>query len=601
VREIVPVSSTHAQLLALWTDRRAAVRESDPARAERALSALLATRRELGIENLYGMAAAEVRESRRGLASGDPAAALAHAEVAVQLAPDLPDAHLALARARLAASPGGPGAALSALRDAVAAAGRDPQTARAFQADVLGAGLGALFVAAIATVLVLLLRQLRRFLHDLQHLPVVGAAGVQAAFLALLLLAAPVFLGLGTFVWVAVAALVSFPYQSTRERSVTVGAVLVLLALPYAAGEAARLTWWTGTLAEKIDLVERGSPSDAEVDAMAASAADAAAPAPLYAALGRHHKRRGHLAEALRFYRAAEEADARAPEVLVNEGNVLLLQGDLEGAKAAYLGATDRGAGDPVVLAAAHYNLSKLYLRTSDMEKSAASREKAEREAGGFLRRYGSDDDFSANRYVVDVPVPFQRLEALARGEAEVESVRSWVRTRVAGSLPPEGLGAAGLVLGVLLVLSAVAARKLGLARTCEKCGGASCRRCDRSAGAMCGACINVFTRKGVVDARDRLRKESEVRRHERLARLSTRALAVVGGGLGQLWSGRPILGAVLLLGMLFLLLVLVMWRGLLPPPLPTPYVLAGKLAVVVPLGLLLWAVAVRDAFRRTE
>jgi len=43
------------------------------------------------------------------------------------------------------------------------------------------------------------------------------------------------------------------------------------------------------------------------------------------------------------------------------------------------------------------------------------------------------------------------------------------------------------------------------------------------------------------------------------------------------------------------------LWRGLLPPPLPTPYVLAGKLAVAVPLGLVLWAVAVRDAFRRTE
>jgi hypothetical protein len=116
----------------------------------------------------------------------------------------------------------------------------------------------------------------------------------------------------------------------------------------------------------------------------------------------------------------------------------------------------------------------------------------------------------------------------------------------------------------------------------------------------MCGACINVFTRKGVVDARDRLRKESEVRRHERWSRLSTRALAIAGGGVAQLWSGRPILGALLLLGMLFLGTVVALWRGLLPPPLPTPYVLAGKLAVALPLGLALWLIAVRDAFRRT-
>ena len=70
---------------------------------------------------------------------------------------------------------------------------------------------------------------------------------------------------------------------------------------------------------------------------------------------------------------------------------------------------------------------------------------------------------------------------------------------------------------------------------------------------------------------------------------------------MGQLWSGRPFLGAVLVLGMLFLAVVVGLWRGLLPPPLPTPYVLGGKLLVAPPLGLGFWLVAVRDAFRRTE
>ena len=42
-------------------------------------------------------------------------------------------------------------------------------------------------------------------------------------------------------------------------------------------------------------------------------------------------------------------------------------------------------------------------------------------------------------------------------------------------------------------------------------------------------------------------------------------------------------------------------WRGVVPPPQPTPWLLAAKLAVVVPLALLVWGIAVRDAFRRTR
>jgi hypothetical protein len=41
--------------------------------------------------------------------------------------------------------------------------------------------------------------------------------------------------------------------------------------------------------------------------------------------------------------------------------------------------------------------------------------------------------------------------------------------------------------------------------------------------------------------------------------------------------------------------------RGVLPPPLPTPFLLPGKLLVVVPLALVIYLAAVRDLFRRTE
>ncbi|WP_248355100.1 tetratricopeptide repeat protein [Anaeromyxobacter oryzae] len=604
-RSIEPVRTSWPRLVALWAERRAALREGDPARAQAAQQALLDTKRELDVENLVAFSAAEVREVHRALASNLPAEALARADVAVALAPDHPDAHLARARALLATAPASPGPVLAAVRDAIAAAGREPHTLRAFEGDLFSAALAAVFTASAAVLLLLLLRNLRLFLHDFHHLPLLrGTASIQTGFLALVLLAMPVVFGLGPFATLAIAAIVAWAYLSVRERLVATAALAALLALPWAAGAAARITAWTGSTAELVHEAEHGALSDEDAAELAARAARDGGPAPLLAALGRHAKRRGDLEGALRLYHAAGAADPRAPELDVNVGNVLFLKGDLEGAKAAYLAAQDRAAGDLVVLGAAHYNLSKLYLRTSEMAKSSLNRERAENEASAFLRAHGSDEDFGANRYLVDVPVPPAKIAALAV-DGSPEAVRGWVEARLLGVLPralwralwPWGAAAALAALWLL----GLAVSRLAPARACERCGGAACRRCDAAAGARCGQCVNVFERKGVVDARDRLRKEAQVRRHARFTRGAARTLALVGAGAGQVWQGATALGALLLLAVLFLGFLVWFWRGIAPPPHPSPYVLFGKLAVAVPTGLALWALAVRDAFRRTR
>jgi tetratricopeptide (TPR) repeat protein len=600
-RQIVPVSTSHGQLLEAWAARRAALREADPARAEAARKVLLAVKSELGIDNLVALSAAEVRDAYRALAANLPAEAAARADTAVALAPDFADAHLARARALFALAPGSVGPPLAALRDAIGAAAREPHTLRAFYGDLVSAALAAVFTAAIATVLLLLLRRIRLFLHDFHHLPLLrGSAPAQTTFLALVLLGVPVAFGLGPLAIVGTAALVSWLYLSRQERLVVSAALLALLALPWAAGAAARITAWTGSAAETVHEIEHGAVSDEDAAAVHATAAASPTPAPILAALGRLAKRRGDLDRALRLYEEATAADPRAPEVLVNRGNVLFLQGDLDGAKAAYLSAQDQAGGDLVVLGAAHYNLSKLYLRTSEMDRSAAARDRAEREAGAFLRARGSDADFSANRYLVDVPVPPRKIAALATGDGIPDAVQAWVRARLLGPLPRWVLpwGAGGFLAALWLL--ALAGRGLAPALACETCGRPACRRCAGVGGA-CGQCVNVFHRKGVVDARDRLRKEAQVRRHEQLVRAATRVLAVVGGGAGQIFHGAAVLGAVLLLATLFAGFVLWFWRGIMPPPQPSAYVLAGKLAVAAPLGVLLWALAVRDAFRRTR
>jgi tetratricopeptide (TPR) repeat protein len=600
-RRIIPVRTSWAKLMAAAADRRKALREADPAGADASQKAMLAAQRELGIDNLLPLAATEVRAVARALASNLPAEALGRAEVAVSLAPDWPEAHLARARALLATSTGGLGPALGAAADAGAAALRDPQTVRAFRGDLLAALLAALAAAGLLTLLLPALRALRLLLHDFHHLPLLrGTAGAQATFLALVLLALPVVLGLGPLAVAATWLTFTWLYLSLRERLVASAVLLLLFALPWGAERAAALTVWTGTLAEHVHLIEHGALSDEEA-AAEVKALGPAAPAPLLAALGRHMKRRGDLDTALRLYREAAAADPRAAEILVNIGNVLFLEDDLEGARASYLAAQDRAEGDLIARGTAAYDLSKLFIRSAEMEKSSAARANAEQMAGGFLAGRGSDEDFSANRYLVDVPVSAAKIAALAASDPAPATLRA--SAQVALLRPAAGAVWPWVAAGLLALLwgLSLAGQRLDPCRRCHRCGRPVCRRCDGATGRACGQCVNVYEKRGVVEARDQLRKERQVRRYAAWRRAAARALSLLLGGGGHLVTDAPLRGLLFTTGLAFCAFLVWFWPGVTPPPYPSPHALLGKVAVAVPLGLAIWLWAVRDLFRRTR
>jgi tetratricopeptide (TPR) repeat protein len=602
-RPIDPVRADPARIPRSWQERRQAVREQDPTRARAAAEAIRETMRELGILNLPTLAVAEVREAERALQARAADDALAHASFAAEVAPDLPAAHLAHARARLAKDPTRPLPAIAALGEGIAAAWREPHTVRAFGGDLAGAALAALFASSAALVLLLFASRLRIFLHDFHHLPVVRAGTpVQGAVLASVLLALPLVFGLGPFAALLAASVAAWMYLSTRERVAATVALVALVALPWLARQAAAATAWQGTLADEVYELEYGEGEPGLAASLAARAGEGrrGLPAPAMQALGRWHKRRGALDEARRWYEAAAAASPRSAAIQVNLGNVLFLQGSLEEAKAAYLAATDR-PGSMTALAAAHYDLSKLYLRLAAVEQSTEARKKAQQEDAAYLGRHGSDDDFRANRWLVDVVLPLDAIAALAAGDPGPAAVEDAVRRRVFGPQP----AAAWPILPLLLVAAlwglVLLGDRLDASRACERCGRPACRRCDGAAAGTCGQCLNVFFRQNVVEARDRLRKEAQVRSHARWQRLAARGLALAGGGAGHVVSGHAPLGYLLLFLLTFLGFAIWLWQGVLPPPQASPYAAALKLTVAVPLFVALYAFAVRDAFRRTR
>jgi len=599
-RPIDPVRVAPGRLADLWQKRRAAGRELDPVRAQAAGNEIRETMLELGLESVPSLAVAEVREAERSLTARAVDEALDHAQLATELAPDIPEGYLALARVRFAREPSRPLPALSALGSAVSAALREPHTVRAFVGDAAGAALAALFFAAVATIGLLFAKYLRLFLHDFHHLPVVrSGTSVQATVLALVLVSLPVLFRLGPLALLLTAVLAAWLYLTTAERVTATVALLAVVALPYLVEWAARATAWQGTLAADVyELEHRDAP--AAVAASIEARRSEGLPAVALEALGRYYKRRGELAAARRDYEAAAAADARGGDAQVNLGNVLFLQGDLEGAKAAYLSAIDRG-GSMSSLAAAHYNLSKLYLRLAAVEQSTEARKKAQQEDPAYLAQHGSDDDFRANRWLVDVTLPVDRIAELVARDPAPAAVGETVRRRLAGPLEKASWPWLPLTAIALLWGSLAIAGRLEPSRACERCGRPACHRCDGVLAPTCGQCVNVFYRQNVVDTRDRMRKEAQVRRHAQWRRVSARLLALLSGGAGHVVYGPAPLGALLLFLLACLAFVVRFWQGILPPPENSPYAAGVRLAFAVPLFLVVYGLAVRDAFRRTR
>jgi len=600
-RPLEPVRIPASRIDEIGRARRKALQEQDGPAAREASRALRDAMRALGIASLPWHAVAEVRESERSLKVNAVDEAIEHALLATELASDLPEPWFALARARLAADPTRPGPALGAAWVGFRAAYRDPHVARALLGDLAVAGLAALFGAAALTIGLLFLSRLRLFLHDFEHLPIVRSGTPwQGTVVALALLALPVVLRLGPFAILCTAALAAWAYLSRPERLTVTVALLALLAMPWLAGEAARATAWQGTLADPVHEMEVGWPTPEFVAALKVRGERERLPSMALLAIGRWHKRQGDLAEARRWYEAALVADPRSAAAQVDLGNVLFLQDDLAGARTAYLAAIERG-GDLSTVAAAQYDLSKLYLRLAAVGQSSEARRKAQMADPAYLARYGSDDDFRANAWLVDALPPMEALAALAERDPAHREVGEAVLHRVAGPLARWGWP--WLPLGMIgsLWLLGLLFQRLSPAAACDRCGRPACRRCDPGAGTNCGQCVNVYLRPDAVDGRDRTRKEAQVRRHAWIRRWTERVLAVLGGGAGNVVGGRPISGFVVLLLLLFLGTLAFAWHGIVPMPLPSPFAAGLRLALAVPLFLVVYAIAVRDAFRRTR
>lgn len=570
---VLPAEHT-ADLQAHWALRRDYLRDRDERRADDEEQRVREIRKDLGVENLFAIGAALVREGLDALAAGSPAVARKRCAMAVELAPALSEAHGCLGRALLADEGGSFKAAFGELFTSFAASAKDRRISRRTLANLSTLVLVGALLAGLSFVLLLLLRHGRLFAHDVKHLFPAGPRNWQTRLFAVVLVGSPLLLQLGPVPLLFTALAACALYASRTEMLAGCAVLLAVAATPAAVERIARVAAYGGTPSD-VHLLERGEASPAAL-ARLQRRLDAPEPEfPVLFSLARKAKREGDLSSAQALYARALEAKGASADGLAaahnNLANVLLLAGDSAKAVAQYGQALEISDG----LAAAHFNLSRA-LSLGGVE--LLDKVQTEQQRALALDRAGIDAftegnlqvNRKSNRFVLDVPLPEANLSALDSSEASLAAAAGEEARALLGAPLPAGFALFWpLLAGAAWVGLHLARGRLRPSENCLRCGREVCKRCDgdaRPADGLCGQCVNVFVRRTNVDAAERTRKEIGVAQYQRRRSLLLRALGLLSGS-GHVVMGHTLRGLFFLLLSSTLLASVMLWRGVAPSP----------------------------------
>jgi tetratricopeptide (TPR) repeat protein len=599
-------SEKSADIQAHWLSRRVYVRERDERRADDEEQRVRTLREDLAIENLFSIGAALVRESHAARAAGAPALAVQRCKLATEVAPALAAAHTCLARALIGDSVTAIKPALRALAAAAAATVRDPRASRAAFANLLSVLFVGVLVTTLTFVVVIFLRHVNLYAHDVHHLFPVGVGSWQTKMLAAVLLLLPVLLQMGPIPLVFTALLACALYASTAEVAISILLLVSVAAAPWASEEIGRTAAFGGP-AMDVWLVEHGEGTGPEIGRLQ-KRLESSNELAVDFALARKAKREGDLAAAEKLYLRALEVQAATPAGLAavrnNLGNVYLLQGDTAKAIAQYQQAVDLHEN----LAPPHFNVSRALAMggVDTLEKVQAEQARAlaldratvESFTGGQLQA-----NRKSNKFVMDVPLDSALLEPLIESEEHVaDAVGDEVRAQLAGGLPTPMATVMPLLAAMLVLVLHMSRSRIRPSGRCDRCGREVCKRCDsdaRPTDGLCAQCVNVFIRRSGVDPSARTRKEFAVEAYHRRRHVLARVFAVLSGA-GHVMMGFPVRGLAFMLLTASLLASVVFWRGVAHDPLAVASGISFvRLGLTAAALIAVYAVCLRDLLAR--
>ncbi len=456
------------------------------------------------------------------------------------------------------------------------------------------AGLAA---AALGSIVILVVRHGRLWLHDLREISGRFLGPKAALPLGLVLVTLPLAFGLGPIWLVLYWGALVYPSCHRRERGVLAAALVAFGLIPVMTAVISRenILERSPLYVAAVDLEEKREDASAEDGLRQASTVFGEDP-DVWLLLGIYAERAADPERALAAYDRAVRAAPDDYRGLLNRGNVHFQEGNFTQAIRDYEAAAAKAPGAAEVF----YNLALARAETDDFDGQAAALQRARRISARNVA-YWSDHPTLAR--VVSSPYPLSR----ARRKIEEWNKQPGGR-RLPGFAPPLGVADAFLspfAAGPWAVLLLALALKLlrnwrGMAKECVQCGQPTCKYCRRYGDplGLCGACARRRKQSRGIDIQ--VKRAEQARRlalgQERLCRL----LSVFFPGAHRFFSKRPISGFLTLLVFFFFLASAVINSRLFGPWQLAPVSAWTSLALsALAAAAFVWALSFWSSWRR--
>jgi len=280
-------------------------------------------------------------------------------------------------------------------------------------------------------------------------------------------------------------------------------------------------------------------------------------------------KREGNFNEAIESYLSLMGDSSRSgPRLFVNLGNAYYAVQNRAAAEDSYQKALQRSP-----LPSAYYNLSQLHREMLDFAKGDEYFLEAAKLNPEAVSKFTSRSGTGPNRFVVDEMLPPSALWEYALGMGNGSLYRFPLLITLMAFL---------MIPGFYLLNKGMGHR----AQRCKRCSAVFCSRCSRviTWGEMCPQCYTSLTKMDEVDSKERIARllsvyESKTRRRKR-----AKILSCVLPGAGQIYSGKILLGLLLLWPFSFSLVLFVLNN------LPTVGIWPFSHAWITPLAVMLMA-----------
>ncbi|MBI2375218.1 MAG: hypothetical protein HYV07_14575 [Deltaproteobacteria bacterium] len=534
---------TEDELLTLLEARGRYLRKGDRVNADVELTNIIELGKSLRIRNFPLVSAAFMHEARAALTDPGsiPVSALVAAKAACQLSPDLADAHFLRARLLMTYSVREIPSAIGSALDGVRALFSAIRNRVALISTLAGVILSTLLATFLIYALVELFRNLRFMGHDLVRPLPEWVSDFQGALFLLLALVAPFVLGFGIVPTLVVILVVLIPYQSKKEQIVSAVSAALLAMFPLAVDRVAPLLSFFGSTTDSLLMAaDEGFSDEAESNLIELSKAGRA-DYDVAVVLGLRARRRGDLAAAESWYRAAIQANSGSVLAKNNLAKLLYARREQDEAKKLLEAAkASRIHAEP------YLNLATLELEMSKFEAANKLIESA-RSIDPVVTRHYNDLSPGGSTAERLLEIPFEETSlwprVVAGDPARNARISAQVWTFVGGRTPADVFPVATLALVGLAFALGQKRKQLNLSAPCMKCGRPANPFVAKQ---LCDQCRTIFLKAVAVDPSMRERKEKRIRFYQRRLRWTERILSILPGA-GDVFGGRTLTGVTFL------------------------------------------------------